>query len=364
MVPGLDGLGLVNALRASGMKRRPRSRPPWTASRSRPGAGGRRRRLPRHWLPSCAPGEPWRAGHAGPGRDGDQGGDHRDRPDRAQTPRRGRDVELQPRESRLLEFLMRTPGAPSRRPCCWRTSGSSTSTRRPISWRRTSADCVQGGDRGFDSELIETVRSSGYRRSPSFVRGSAFRFSVLDTFFVALVARSARQGRSDCHPGPRTPGAGSRRRRGLSPSRVTSLTKGCNGLKDALNLRLGPRAFAPAIRRDRSGRADARRRFFTALSRETQQRYPHPHCKRVAHRILDSHLLRPYHFVLASDISSFHIFLTDCFTQNLSISRSRQPGSIAAPACLFHVVLAKEIKMFVDKIGREIWRCRFRFMET
>src|ERR1700730_13607017 len=47
-------------------------------------------------------------------------------------------IELQPREFRLLEYLMRHPGSLSREPCFSSMSGIFTSTRTQPSSRRTS----------------------------------------------------------------------------------------------------------------------------------------------------------------------------------------------------------------------------------
>ncbi len=56
--------------------------------------------------------------------------------------RNGSAIELQPREFRLLEYLMRHADRLSRAPCCWRMSGNITSTPRPMSSMFISPVCA------------------------------------------------------------------------------------------------------------------------------------------------------------------------------------------------------------------------------
>jgi two-component system, OmpR family, response regulator len=72
------------------------------------------------------------------------------------------EIPLQPREFRLLEYLMRMPARSSRARCCSRTCGTTTSTRRPTSSTSTSRACGRKIDKGFDKPLLHTVRGAGY----------------------------------------------------------------------------------------------------------------------------------------------------------------------------------------------------------
>ena len=61
---------------------------------------------------------------------------------RRRVTRGGQPLDLQPREFRLLEHLVRTPGGCRPGRCCSRPSGTCISIRRPTSSRAMSAGCA------------------------------------------------------------------------------------------------------------------------------------------------------------------------------------------------------------------------------
>lgn len=75
----------------------------------------------------------------------------------------GRDVELQPREFRLLEYFMRNPGRLLTRTMLLENVWEFHFDPRTNIVETHVSRLRSKVDRGFDSELIETVRGSGYR---------------------------------------------------------------------------------------------------------------------------------------------------------------------------------------------------------
>ena len=75
---------------------------------------------------------------------------------------RGAVIDLLPREFRLLDTSCDTPNRWSRAPCCSRRSGTTTTSSRPTSSTFTSASFGGNSIPKASRPLIDTVRGSGY----------------------------------------------------------------------------------------------------------------------------------------------------------------------------------------------------------
>ena len=77
--------------------------------------------------------------------------------------REGKDIDLQPREFQLLEFLMRHAGQSVTRTMLLEKVWDYHFDPRPTSSTSMSRRLRSKIDKGFDRPMLQTVRGAGYR---------------------------------------------------------------------------------------------------------------------------------------------------------------------------------------------------------